>query len=201
MEFVSAVLALFLVMDPVGNVPVFTSYLAEVAERRRPRVVVRESIVALVILVAFLLFGPTMMRLLHVEQPSLHLAGGTLLFLISLSMIFPGMCRFTADGEEQGRGEPFIVPLATPFLAGPSTIATIMIFVSREPRLFWQWLAALVVAWALTTMILMLSAPLTRLLGTRWLLACERLMGMILTVIAVQMFLNGVKLFMEAMEG
>ncbi|OHB71111.1 MAG: hypothetical protein A2V70_04060, partial [Planctomycetes bacterium RBG_13_63_9] len=185
MELVSAMITLLLVMDPLGNVPVFISHLANVDERRRPRVVARESLVALGILVAFLLFGPTIMQLLHIKEPSLHLAGGTLLFLISLSMIFPGMCRMSAVEPEQGCGEPFIVPLATPMVAGPSTIATIMIFTSRQPDRLGQWLVALVVAWSVTTTILMLASPLSRLLGRRGLVACERLMGMILTVISV----------------
>lgn len=200
MELPSAILTLFLIMDPIGNVPLFVSYLKDVEERRRPKVIRRESLIALAILVFFLLFGRILLHVLRLGTPSLHIAGGVLLFLIALGMIFPGIARISISTESQRTGEPFIVPLATPFIAGPSSIATIMIFISKEPERFWAWLAALIVAWVLTTTILLLSAPLSRLLGPRGLVACERLMGMILTVVSVQMFLDGVALFMAAAE-
>lgn len=199
MELTSAILTLFLVMDPIGNVPIFLAYLKDLDQRRRTRVVARESLIALGILLAFLLFGPTLLKLLHIERPALHLAGGVLLFLIALGMIFPGAKRLAA-GDEPHEGEPFIVPLATPLLAGPSTMATVMVFVSRQPDRLGSWLVALLVAWALTAVILVLSAWLSRLLGPRGLIACTRLMGMILIVIAVQMFLDGLEVFVETMR-
>jgi multiple antibiotic resistance protein len=198
-QLLSAILTLFLIMDPIGNVPLFLSYLKDVDERRRPKVVARESLIALAILVCFLLFGPILVRVLHIGVPSLHIAGGVLLFLIALGMIFPGIARISISSEDQRGGEPFIVPLATPFVAGPSTIATLMVFVSKEPQRLWEWLTALVVAWVLTTTILMLSSSLSRLLGPRGLVACERLMGMILTVVSVQMLLDGIGLFMASL--
>jgi len=198
MEIASAVLTLFLIMDPVGNVPLFIVYLKDVDERRRSWVVARESCIALAILLGFLFFGPPLLRLLHIGQPALYLSGGVLLFLIALGMIFPGTARIGLGNGETAAGEPFIVPLATPLVAGPSTVATIMIFVSHQPDRLWSWLAALVAAWALTTVILLSAPQLSRLLGRRGLLACERLMGMILTVISVQMFLDGIRLFAEA---
>jgi multiple antibiotic resistance protein len=194
-------LTLFLIMDPIGNVPLFVSYLRDVDPRRRPAIVRRESLIALGILMFFLFFGPALLGLLYIGEPSLHISGGVLLFLIALGMIFPGVARISAAKEKQPEGEPFIVPLATPLVAGPSTVATIMIFVSKDPNRLGEWLAALVIAWVLTTAILMLSWPLSRLLGPRGLLACERLMGMILTVISVQMLLDGVRLFVAAVRG
>ena len=195
MKLFSAILTLFLVMDPVGNVPLFLGHLKDVAVGRRTRVVARESLFALVILMGFLFFGPTLMGLLHIGPVALHFSGGVLLFLISLGMIFPGPGHLGVSFDQHTEGEPFIVPLATPFFAGPSTMATIMIFSAERERL-WLWTAALVIAWLVSTTILMLSARLSRLLGPRGLLACERLMGMILTVVAVQMFLDGVKTFL-----
>jgi multiple antibiotic resistance protein len=188
-------------MDPLGNVPVFMSYLKDVKEDRRTWIVWRESVIALLILLLFLLFGPTLMSLLEIHSASLHISGGVLLFLISVGMIFPGSGHIgiQTNGQANGKtdGEPFIVPLAVPFIAGPSTMATIMIF-SSQPEVFRGfWVGALVAAWVLTTAILMLSPWFSRLLGPRGLHACERLMGMVLTVLAVQMFLNGVRLFLE----
>ncbi len=133
--------------------------------------------------------------MLHIGRESLHIAGGVLLFLISLGMIFPEQWHMGANAERSEDAEPFIVPLATPLLAGPSTLATLMIFASRRPDQLWQTGAAMIVAWIATATILMFSPALSRVLGRRGLVACERLMGMVLTVIAVQMFLDGLKIF------
>jgi multiple antibiotic resistance protein len=195
MALFSAIVTLFLVMDPLGNVPVFLGCLKNVDPRRRVWVVVRESVIALFILLGFLLFGSTLMGLLHIGRESLHIAGGVVLFMISVGMIFPAPWHFGAALDQQEEGEPLIVPLATPLVAGPSTMATVMIFSSRQPEWLRLWIVALVAAWILSTAILMLSAKLSRFLGPRGLQACERLMGMILTVVAVQMFLDGVRLF------
>jgi multiple antibiotic resistance protein len=202
MDLLSAMLTLFLVMDPVGNVPLFLIYLKNVEERRRTAVIVRESCFALAILLFFLLFGPAVMHLLRIDPPALPIAGGVLLFLIAVGMIFPGPVRF-GGGDVPPEEEPLLVPLATPLLAGPSAIATVMIFASKPATWSGEWLVvlALVVAWVATTAILMLSPRLSRLLGPRGLLACERLMGMVLTVIAVQMFLSGLRLFLHVAAG
>ena len=194
MKLVSAILTLFLVMDPIGNTPLFMVYLKDVKEKRRGRVVARESLFAWLILLVFLLFGPALMSLLGIEE-SLYISGGVLLFLIAVGMIFPGAGHLGVHADDLSEGEPFIVPLAVPLVAGPSTMATIMIFAS-QPEPLWIWLVALVVAWALTTAILMLAPGFSRLLGQRGLRACERLMGMVLTVLAVQMFIDGVRHFL-----
>jgi multiple antibiotic resistance protein len=194
MEAISLGLTLFLVMDPLGNVPVFLACLRGVDDRRKTRVVVRESVFALIILLLFLFFGPTLTGILHIGNEALRISGGVLLFLISLGMIFPTAKHLNAS-EHPVEEEPFIVPLATPLIAGPSCIATLMVFASRQPEEIWLYAGILVAAWIPAALILMASAPLSRLLGQRGLAACERLMGMILTVIAVQMLLDGVKGF------
>ncbi len=191
MRLVSAILTLFLVMDPIGNTPLFMVYLKDVKDGRRAWIVARESVFALLVLLAFLFFGPTLMNLLGIKTVSLYISGGLLLFLIAVGMIFPGAAHLGVHGDELAEGEPFIVPLAVPLVAGPSTMATIMIFAS-QPEQLWLWVTALIVAWALVTAILMLAPGFSRLLGQRGLRACERLMGMVLTVLAVQMFIDGV---------
>jgi multiple antibiotic resistance protein len=196
MHLTSAVLLLFLVMDPIGNVPVFMTYLKDVKEERRLWVVARESAIALGILLGFLVFGPSLMALLAISRESLYISGGVLLFIISLGMIFPGATHLSSQGDQEGDAEPFIVPLAVPFIAGPSTMAMIMIFRSG-PEPFSLWLTALCIAWVLTAVILLLAPGFSRLLGQRGLRACERLMGMVLTVVAVQMLLNGVQPFLH----
>jgi multiple antibiotic resistance protein len=186
-------------MDPVGGMPVFLGCLRHVPEQRRPWVVMRESSIALVILLFFLFFGSAVTHLLRIEQPSVHIAGGVLLFLIALGMIFPSSPGI-GTSETPAQDEPFIVPLATPLLAGPSAIAVVMLLSSRQPERLTGWVLALVAAWIAATAILMLSPRLSRLLGPRGLYACQRLMGMVLTVIAVQMFLDGVRLFVKSLQ-
>jgi multiple antibiotic resistance protein len=192
MKLVSAILTLFLVMDPIGNTPLFMVYLKDVKPERRGWVVARESAFALLILLLFLLFGPTLMSLLSITQQALYISGGVLLFLISVGMIFPNPRQIGVHECDQTEGEPFLVPLAVPLVAGPSTMATIMIFASHPEEPLSLWVEALVIAWALTSAILMLAPGFSRILGPRGLRACERLMGMVLTVLAVQMLLNGI---------
>jgi MarC family membrane protein len=190
MNTVSAAFLLFLVMDPLGNVPFFLSALSSVPPARQSRVVVRELLIAYGVLVAFLFLGPHLLRLLDISEPALTLAGGVILFLIALRMVFPSHDRPLQEGVE---GEPFIVPLAIPYVAGPSALATEVLLMSREPERWPEWLAALTLAWGAGAAILLLGSRLRLLLGPRGLIALERLMGMVLVAVAVQMSLNGVK--------
>ncbi len=194
-------------MDPFGNVPVFASLVRKFDDKRRLLIVARESVIALLILVFFLFFGPILMKLLQIEPAALALCGGVLLFLIALGMIFPRLDITTdTNGSHDANGceendkqpEPFIVPLATPMLAGPSSMASIMIFSSKDPGHWPRWCLALLIAWGVTTGILLLSTRLCKVLGQRFLLATEKLMGMVLTVIALQMLLNGIRGFIES---
>jgi multiple antibiotic resistance protein len=194
MSFWSAVILLFLVLDPLGNVPIFVSVLARVEPRRRTRVVARELTIALAVLLVFLVAGEWVLRLLQVTDPALTIAGGVILFLIALRMIFAG--PEAVFGEEPGE-EPFIVPLAVPLVAGPSALAMVLLLVARDPARIAMWLAALLMAWFATSVILLLSAPLSRALGSRGLAAMARLMGLILVTVAVQLFLNGLRSFLH----
>jgi multiple antibiotic resistance protein len=194
MTIYSAAILLFLVMDPLGNVPVFLTTLKDVQADRVKKIIAREMLVALAVLLLFLFFGRFIIDALHISEPALSMAGGIILFLIALRMIFPG--PKVCDASEFDR-EPFIVPLAIPFVAGPSAMATVLLLVSREPSKMFHWLVAVVMAWAVTALILICSSYLSKALGRRGLIATERLMGMILTTIAVQMFLDGLKRFME----
>jgi multiple antibiotic resistance protein len=191
MTFVSAFVLLFLVMDPAGNVPMFLAALKPVASERRRRVVLRELLIALGVLLVFFFAGPYLLRVLGISEPSLTIAGGIILFLIALRMIFPSHGTLGEDLE----GEPFVVPLAIPFVAGPSAMASVMLLVSGEPARWPEWLGALVLAWAASATILLLANRLSRFFGQRGLIAVERLMGMVLTAIAVEMFMRGVAAF------
>ncbi len=184
---------LFFVMDSIGNVPLFVSVLSHVAPERRLRVVIRELLIALLVLLVFLFAGPLIIDALQVAEPALSISGGVILLLIAIKMIFPTGDNIFGDAPE---GEPLVVPLAVPLTAGPAAMAMVLLLVAREPhRILWL-LLAVCVAWALTAAVLLLSLPLSKFLGKRGLVAIERLMGMILTTIAVQMFLTGIDQFL-----
>jgi len=195
MTMLSAIITLLLVMDPLGNVPSFLAVLRDIPRERRRVIILRESLIAFGILLLFLAVGPGLMSVLRLEEPSLSIAGGIILFLIAIKMIFPtGRSMFS----DLPAGEPLVVPLATPLIAGPSAMATVLLMVTREPDRFVEWGIAITVSCAITATVLLLCNPLHRLLGERGLLAVQRLMGMLLTTIAVQMFLTGVRDFLAA---
>jgi multiple antibiotic resistance protein len=188
MELMSVAFTLFLVMDPLGNIPLFLSALREVPPERRRRVLVRELLIAYAVLVACLLVGPPLLRSLNLDQESISIAGGIVLFLIALRMIFPSEGGVLGEAIE---GEPFIVPLAIPLLAGPSALSAILVLARTAPERTLGWLGALTLAWAASAAILLSSNLFYRVLRRRGLLALERLMGMVLVMLAVQMFLDG----------
>lgn len=179
-------------MDPLGNVPLFISCLKDIPQPRRKRIVIRESVIALGVLVFFLFVGRAFLDVLQISDPALGIAGAIVLFLIAVRMTFGKSDSAFAPGPA---GEPFIVPLAVPLVAGPSTMATVLLLRGHEPERVFDWLLALCIAWLMSTLVLYFSSAFSRLLGERVLVALERLMGMILTAIAVQMFLSGVQRF------
>jgi MarC family membrane protein len=188
MDVFSTALLLFLVLDPIGNIPAFLSILDNVPAERRRTVLSRELLIALATLILFLFFGKYILTALQISQASLGAAGGIIVFLIALRMIFPGP---KGAMVEEVDGEPFIVPLAIPLIAGPAAMATLMLFMARDPKDWPRWLAALLLAWSASSMILLLANQLARLLGKRTITAIERLMGLVLTAVAVQMLING----------
>ena len=191
--FLSSVFTLTLVMDPLGNIPLFMSALKGVPEERRRAVIARELFIALGIMAFFLLFGKYIVSALSLDLTAMAVAGGIVLFLIALQMIFPTHHSSLAEGPE---GEPFIVPLAIPLVAGPSTLTTVLLFTLQDPGRLPLWAGVVGVSWLVNALILGgLSGWLSRLLGQRGLLAMEKLMGMILVTISVQMIMTGLKRF------
>lgn len=193
MSTVAAAILLFMILDPLGNIPLFLSQLKPLAPARRRWVLARELLIALGVLFVFLLFGDHLLRLMHLRQESISIAGGIVLFLIGLKMIFPGPAPMFGDTPE---GEPFIVPLAIPLVAGPSGMAAVMLLANSDPNRTADWSLALVLAWLATTCILFSATALYRWLGERALIALERLMGMLLVAISVQMVLDGVAAYL-----
>jgi len=194
MTIAAAALLLFLILDPLGNIPVFLSLLKGLAPARQRVVIMRELLIALAVLMLFLWAGRYLLELMHLRQESVSIAGGIILFLIGLRMIFP-----PAEGimGELPDGEPFIVPMAIPMIAGPSGMAAVMLLGSQEPGRMGEWSLALGIAWAATALILFSATYLQKWLGTRVLTAIERLMGMVIVAISVQMFMDGLTAYLR----
>ena len=184
----SAAVLLFFVMDPIGNIPLFLAALQPVAPARRLRVVARELLIAYALLVGFLFAGRPLLSQLGISEPALTIAGGIVLFLIAIRMVFPSAHGTLLEASE---GEPFIVPLAIPYVAGPSALATVLLMTSRDPGRHVEWLLAVSAAWLASAAILLVGARLSHFLGQKGITAIERLMGMLLVAAAVQMFLDG----------
>ena len=191
--FASATVLLLLICDPLGNIPVFASTLKNVAPERRTRVILREVSIAFGLLLTFMFIGDAFLRVMGLSGLSLQIAGGVVMFLIALRMIFPPL---PAAGAMLA-GEPLIVPLAIPALAGPSALATVMLLVSQAPERRLEWVAALSVTMAVCAVVLVLAERIQRLVGDRVVVAFERLMGLILVAVSVEMLIRGVKLLAQ----
>jgi MarC family membrane protein len=189
MTFFSITVIFLILLDPLGNVPVFLAVLRGTPTEKHGKIIIRECIIAFVVLVLFLFFGTYIMQGLQITSSALGIAGGVILFLVALKMIFPPEHVVIDDKPVK---EPFIVPLAIPMVAGPSAMAMVLLFSTQHPEKLGICFAALTAAFVITSIILYFANRLQFVLGERGLVAMERLMGMILTVMAVQMLLNGI---------
>lgn len=192
MEIIFTALTLLLVMDPLGNVPLFLAVLKDVDPKRQRRVLIREILIAYVVLLIFLFAGGYVLQLFGLRQESISIAGGIILFIIAIRMIFPTEGGLVGESPE---GEPFLVPLAVPLMAGPSTMASVLLFKQSGNVALLQLFAAVTLAWAVSAIILYSAPFLYKVLKVRGLVAMERLMGMLLVILSVQMFLDGIAAF------
>ena len=191
-EIISAAVLLILIMDPLGNLPIFMSVLKHTEPKRRRAIMVRELLIALLVMLVFLFAGEKILAFLSLRAETVSISGGIILFLIAIKMIFP-----SASGNSSGLPageEPFIVPLAIPLVAGPTILATLMLLSHQYPN---QMVIALLLAWGGTFVILLQSSLFLRLLGEKGVNALERLMGLILVMMATQMFLDGIRMWMK----
>jgi multiple antibiotic resistance protein len=187
MSIATTALTLFLVLDPFGNMVIFHTILSRLPPEKRRKVLIRELLIAFAVLLFFLLAGAPILATLGIRPSTLSISGGILLFLIALGMVFPNK-SILQDGDES---EPFIVPLAVPMMAGPSAIALLLLLATKYSGHLWDSVAAVTLAWAVSAAILLVSSRILRLLGHKGTQAMERLMGLILILISVQMFLDG----------
>ncbi len=182
--------SLFILMDPIGNIPLYIAFLKEIPVKRQRVIIFREMIIALGVIILFNFIGEGLMRFLSIAESTVQIAGGIILFIIAIRMVFPNGKNANLDIAKGS--EPFIVPLAIPLVAGPSVLAAVMIY-SRQEQRKTIMVTAIVFAWSISLLILLTSPFLKKILGSRGITACEKLMGLILTLIAVQMFMSGIK--------
>ena len=197
MSFSSAVVVLLLVVDPIGNIPIFVSVLRKVDPARRMLVVLRECAIAYAVLIGCVFAGAAVLRLFGLSDTSLTIAGGVILFLIALRMVFRSGAEVFGNLPA---GEPFIVPLAIPSIAGPTAIATVVLFASGAPARWPEWCGAITIAMAATVVVLAFADRIAQLAGERTLAAFERLVGLVLTAIAIEMLLRGIEAFVRQLE-
>ena len=189
--FLSATILLLLITDPVGNIPVFANALKHVPPERRPKVILREILIAFGLLLTFMFVGEGFLRVMNLSELSLQIGGGVILFLIALRMVFPSQGVEIDDVVT----EPLIVPLAIPALAGPSALATVLLLVSQQPDKRMEWIGALCVTMIISAVVLVSAERILRVIGNRLVVAVERLMGLVLVSVAIEMMLRGAKTF------
>ena len=189
--FLSATILLLLITDPVGNIPVFANALKHVPPERRPKVILREILIAFGLLLTFMFVGEGFLRVMNLSELSLQIGGGVILFLIALRMVFPSQSVEIDDVMT----EPLIVPLAIPAIAGPSALATVLLLVSQQPDKRMEWIGALCVTMIISAVVLVSAERILRVIGNRLVVAVERLMGLVLVSVAIEMMLRGAKTF------
>ena len=189
--FLSATILLLLITDPVGNIPVFATALKHVPPERRPKVILREILIAFGLLLTFMFVGEGFLRVMNLSELSLQIGGGVILFLIALRMVFPSQGVEIDDVVT----EPLIVPLAIPAIAGPSALATVLLLVSQQPDKRMEWIGALCVTMIISAVVLVSAERILRVIGNRLVVAVERLMGLVLVSVAIEMMLRGAKTF------
>ena len=190
MEIFGIAALIFLVTDPFGNIAIFIAALKNVPEKRRLRVAARELLFALALLLLFLTFGDKVLSALGLSREATAIAGGIILFVIAMRLIFPGPQGVLGDVPD---GEPMLVPLATPAVAGPSALAVLMTLRNTHDGPLWELYVAVLLAWAATAFIPLQASLLQRFLGPRGLTAVERLMGMLLIMLSVDMLLDNLQ--------
>jgi len=197
--FLSATVLLIVITDPLGNIPLFISNTRHVKPERRVRIILRECLIAFAVLLLSMFFGRQFLDLLHLSDETLKVAGGVILFLIAINMVFPG--TGPKLGGDESDGEPFIVPVAVPLISGPSAVVTAMMIAGSNPDRMPEWIGALTITIGVTLVVFLLSARLRDLLGQPVIAAIERLMGLVLTAISIEMLLGGVASYVRHLGG
>jgi multiple antibiotic resistance protein len=190
-SIISTAILIVFVLDPFGNVPLLLSILKKATQTQRYKIILRESLIGFCILMVFFFFGQNFLNIFHLQTEAITIAGGIIFFIISLKMIFPnshGDSIFATDELD-----PLVVPIAMPMIAGPGALATIMVLVQTNQSHLGALFVSMSLAWLISALILLFSPMLYRVLKNKGLTALERLMGMLLLIMSVQMFIDGIK--------
>ncbi len=192
LSIISTAIVLLFILDPFGNIPLLLGVLKNIDKQRHRSIILREMVIGLAILLFFLFLGDIFLSIFGLEPQAIAISGGIIFLIIALKMIFPDSSGASLFGNEESE-EPLIVPIAIPMVSGPGAIATVMLIAKSHPQEFSSILLALLLAWAVTTAILLLSPLFYKVLQKRGLKALERLMGMLLLMMAVEMFIQGIR--------
>ncbi len=189
-SIISVAILLMFVLDPFGNIPLLISLIRHYDRKRQLRIIAREMSIGLAILLFFLFFGNSFLSIFHLETSSVTIAGGVIFFIIGLRLSFPGEKGAVPVNTDE---EPFVVPIAMPMIAGPSALASLLVLSKQHPTEHFGLFVALLLAWILSAIVMLMSPLLLRVLKNKGLIALERLMGMLLLIMSVQMFVNGIR--------
>lgn len=195
MSTLALALTFFLVTNPIGNSPMILALIKDFSFERQKAIVFREAIFALFLALFFQFFGEFFLGLLNTKDFALTLTGGILLLAVALQMLFP---KSESTQTQETKREPFIVPIATPLLSGPGLLTIIMVNARTEANNF-KIASAILIAWIGVTLVLVAAPYLQKLLGKRGLVALEQVMGLVLGLIAMQMIVNGIDLFVKTL--
>lgn len=188
-DLILSVFLLLLLFDPIGNITIFNGLLRAIAPKRRRLIVIREGLIAVFLLIIFVFVGEWVLAALRISTIALEITGGLMLFLIALQMVFP---KESNGAIHQLEHEPLIVPMAIPLIAGPASLATVLLASQQSSqRLTMVW--AILIAGGINILALLLGDWLAKIFGKTGMAAMERLMGLALTTMAVQMILTGIK--------
>jgi multiple antibiotic resistance protein len=190
------VLTMLFVVNPFGCVPIFVSLVKDFEPKRQRLILFRESVFGGILALVLLWAGRGFLQAIHIEDYAVNLSGGILIFLVAISMIFPESHKPVKEkNKDRQKKEPFVVPIATPLLAGGGFFAVLMNLVNAAPT--FDVALALLITWLIVIPVSVSAAYLQKLLGKRGLLVLEQLMGMMLTMLAIQIILGGVNGFLD----
>ena len=188
MNFSTILLSLLFIMDPFGDTPFFIALLAPFSPKTQRFIIIRESLIALFVLLLFALFGNRILHLINISTSTIAIAGGIILFVIAFHMLFPTQEVIESENENN---IPFIVPIAIPLIAGPGVMSTLIIY-SHAVSQKWELVLALFLAWAISTVIYLSLPFIKKIMGHSGINALGKLGGILLIMIATQMISDGI---------
>ncbi|WP_299827075.1 MarC family protein [uncultured Roseobacter sp.] len=195
--FITAFVTMFVVIDPIGLAPLFVALTQGMTTAARRRIALRATLIGILILLAFATFGEALLSFIGISMPAFRVAGGILLFLTALDMLFERRTKRREDKQEEDRDDPSVFPLAIPLIAGPGAIASVILLMGQRPGV--EGAALVLGATGIVMLIVMgfflASGMIERALGKTGVTVVTRLLGMLLAALSVQFVLDGLSAF------